>query len=156
QRHELVVAALTVLRAYDVAGRPTKVKAMGAFEDWSWIRGALMWLDCADPADTREEIFDSDPKKQDLADVMDLWKYTVGCEQVTTSDLQRRAQDEDRKAYAGDQLGGPYTTLCDRLREATGRTQWSSKSVGWWLLQQRGRVVDGRYFDKHEGGKQSK
>ena len=48
-RPALVVAALTILRAYHVAGRPQKPNPLGSFEAWSdLVRGALMWLGAAD------------------------------------------------------------------------------------------------------------
>lgn len=48
-RPELVVAGLTILRAYIVAGKPEKLTPMGSFDHWEWIRGALVWLGCAEP-----------------------------------------------------------------------------------------------------------
>src|SRR5690606_23832657 len=54
-RAELVVAALTVLRAFVVAGRPglDKLTPFGRFEEWSdLVRGALVWLGEPDPCET--------------------------------------------------------------------------------------------------------
>jgi hypothetical protein len=48
-RPELVVAGLTILRAYHRAGRTAKLTPMGSFTDWEWIRGALVWLECSAP-----------------------------------------------------------------------------------------------------------
>ncbi len=56
RRHELVPAALTVLRAFIVAGRPglEKLTPFGGFEDWSnLVRGALVWAGGADTARLR-------------------------------------------------------------------------------------------------------
>ncbi|MGB7976301.1 MAG: hypothetical protein WCF81_18585 [Roseiarcus sp.] len=62
-RPQLVVAVLTILRAYHVAGRPDQPKALGSFEEWSnLVRGALLWLDCADPVSTMEEVRMADPR----------------------------------------------------------------------------------------------
>lgn len=57
-RPALVVAALTVLRAYTVAARPDqRLPAWGSFEAWSeLVRGALVWAGEADPAAGREEL----------------------------------------------------------------------------------------------------
>ena len=49
-RPALVVAGLTILRAYVVAGRPEKLTPMGSFTDWDLIRGALVWLGMTDPS----------------------------------------------------------------------------------------------------------
>jgi putative DNA primase/helicase len=63
KRGRYLVAALTVLRAYHVAGRPGQPDPLGSFEDWSsWVRGALLWLGHADPVDTIEESREMDPK----------------------------------------------------------------------------------------------
>ncbi|MBK8123956.1 MAG: hypothetical protein IPK54_10475 [Dokdonella sp.] len=45
-RQELLGAALTVLRAYIVAGKPAQpIQPYGSFEEWSGLlRGALVWL----------------------------------------------------------------------------------------------------------------
>ena len=50
-RGRLVRAALTILRAYVVAGRPDqKLSSFGNFEEWSGlVRSALVWLGEADP-----------------------------------------------------------------------------------------------------------
>jgi hypothetical protein len=55
---ELVVAALTILRAFHVAGRPESGEpAIGGFEQWSeLIRNAVLWLDLPDPAAGRAEV----------------------------------------------------------------------------------------------------
>lgn len=46
-------AALTVLRAHDIAGRPcpSGMSVLGSYEAWSAaVRAPLLWLDEADPA----------------------------------------------------------------------------------------------------------
>jgi hypothetical protein len=57
-RSELLSAALTVLRAYAVAGMPAvDLASWGSFEEWSTIiRGALVWCGLPDPASTRDEL----------------------------------------------------------------------------------------------------
>jgi hypothetical protein len=49
-RPEYVVAALTILRAFFIAGRPQQATPLGSFTEWSSVvRDALIWLGCADP-----------------------------------------------------------------------------------------------------------
>jgi hypothetical protein len=58
-RGQLLSAALTILRAYCLAGRPQrrKLKPWGSFEGWSaLLRGAVVWVMMPDPADTREDL----------------------------------------------------------------------------------------------------
>src|SRR5262249_2277772 len=54
-RMELLGAALTILRAYCVAGRPDmKLPAWGSFEGWSaLVRNAIVWVGLPDPGETR-------------------------------------------------------------------------------------------------------
>lgn len=56
-RRELLTDALTIIRAYIVAGKPVKkLTPMGSFEDWSsMVRQPLVWLEEADPWETRLE-----------------------------------------------------------------------------------------------------
>lgn len=58
RRGELLSAALTVLKAYAVAGMPdVGLAPWGSFEEWSRIvRGALVWCGLVDPALTRDEL----------------------------------------------------------------------------------------------------
>jgi hypothetical protein len=57
-RGRLVRAALTILRAFFVAGRPTHgLKPWGSYEAWSaLVRGAVVWLGEQDPVETRIEL----------------------------------------------------------------------------------------------------
>jgi hypothetical protein len=134
-RRELVVAGLTILRAYVVAGRPETLTPMGSFNDWEWVRGALVWLGCSDPAETRSAIAEADPKKDELATVMDLWQQAFGERSVVVADIEH-----------GGKAGADTTPLRDRLIEIACRGVWSGKSVGWWLRRNKDRVVGGRAF----------
>lgn len=76
-RAELVVAALTVVRAYILAGFPSRAPAFGSFADWSdTVRSALMWCGKADPRGNLEEQRGEDPEKIELAEVMDALPAT--------------------------------------------------------------------------------
>jgi hypothetical protein len=135
RRAELVVAGLTVLRAYIVAGRPVDLEPMGSFNDWSWIRGALVWLGHADPVLTRENILESDPKRSELSDVLVLWHKIFGTRAVTLAEVGQTSGMETEK-----------TSLRTLLTEVSGRQFWSTKSVGWWMRRNSKRIVGGKYF----------
>lgn len=72
-RAKLVVAGLTVLRAYHVAGRPDQgLPVFGRFEEWSdWVRSSLVWLGMANPCITRKRAEEVDPVPQRTAPVAD-------------------------------------------------------------------------------------
>jgi hypothetical protein len=147
-RSELVVAGLTILRAYHIAGRPEELTPMGSFDDWSWIRGALVWLGCADPAATRSAILDNDPRKDELIGVMNLWEKTFGSTPTAVADI----------VPGEPPIPAEHSALHARLIEVACRGgKWSGKSVGWWLRRHKDRIVGGKCFrqgDKTDKGQQ--
>jgi len=52
----------------------------------------LVWLGCADPADTRQGILDNDPKKDDLIAVLDLWERAIDDDAVDVAAIVARAE----------------------------------------------------------------
>src|SRR6516162_10415818 len=62
-------AALTVVRAYIVAGKPSRLPSIGEpFSAWSdLVRSALVWLDYEDPFITTEATRENDPDRQSRA-----------------------------------------------------------------------------------------
>jgi hypothetical protein len=152
-RADLVVAGLTVLAAYHEAGRPERLTPMGSFTDWEWVRGALVWLGCADPADTRSTIFDNDPEKEELIEVMDLWQKACGNVPTSVADINARAETP---AKEGEPLPMADIALRNKLTEVACRGKWSAKSVGWWLRRHKDRVVGERCFRAGEKGTNGK
>lgn len=129
-RASLVIDALTVLRAYVVAKCPNKLTPFGSFPDYDLVRGSLVWLGYADPADTRITILDNDPRRDDLTQVMDLWEICFGAAPTVVADIAVDDPADDLKA------------LQTKLIEVACRGgKWSGKSVGWWLSRHRDRVV---------------
>ena len=136
-RPELVIAGLTVLRAYVLAGRPQpekKLAPMGSFDDWAWVRGALVWLGQADPADTREAILEADPRKAELADVLTAWELAFGGTPKTLAEIGRDPTNE------------AIVALRVLLTEACGKPVWNARSAGWWMRRNCRRIVGGRCF----------
>jgi hypothetical protein len=82
RRGELVVCALTVLRAWQVArknGERVNIDPFGGFEDWSRrVREALIWLDEADPYDTVDKARGNDPAREALVAVLVQWERHLG------------------------------------------------------------------------------
>lgn len=124
ERPELVVAGLTALRAY--VGRPAPLPAVGSFEAWSeLVRETLVWCGYGDPDRTRTRVLDDDPRKAELAEVLETWFKYCGDKPMRVSEA------------------GQSEELCTLLTEATGKHMWSPKSVGWYLKRNVDRVVDG-------------
>lgn len=143
-RPELVVAALTVLRAFVVAGRPglDKIESYGRFEDWSnLVRGALVWLGEPDPLLTRRDIDAHDPEREALSTLLRAWREIFGPGKAVTAKMliDRAGADYDTEADGGE-------TVSERLQEALEALtpQWhSAKSLGRVLTKISGRIVDG-------------
>ena len=79
-RPQLVIDALTVLRAYIVAGRPPqKGVRYGSFEEWArTVRDALMWAGLPDIVQSIDEAFRDDTGTAILRAVIDEITKTVG------------------------------------------------------------------------------
>ena len=112
-RGELVAAALTILRAYHVAGRPNRPPRLQSFEQWSdTVRGALMWLGAGDPAGTMDRLRKADPVLASLTAVLHAWRDAFGFEPTTAREAIEAADDRRRSARRAD--GGRRTRRKDR------------------------------------------
>jgi len=89
----LVQYALTILHAYNQAGRPKQVfKPFGRFEEWSnWIRSALVWCGMADPCASRKQLEDDDPVRITLAKTLEAWFKLVGNLDFRIRDVYNKA-----------------------------------------------------------------
>jgi putative DNA primase/helicase len=145
RRGELVVAALTILRAFHVAGRPGKPDPLGSFEAWSdLVRGALLWMGAADPVASMIELRESDPILEATRAVMSQWRAAIGAESVTSAEIIGRAIDL--------RPGGHEFVHAD-FREGLMRVAGkggglNSRMLGAWLMERKDRIVDGFRFVK--------
>jgi len=145
-RGRYVAAALTISRAYIVAGLPGKLRPLASFARWSdFVRSALVWLGCADPLLTMEEIRNDDPHRAETRAVVDAWAAAAPDEEITAAELVRRAGVVD------DQGGPLYPGLGEALRAvAMARGNLDVTRLGYWLRANAGRVV-GPWQIKREG-----
>ncbi|SMY07240.1 bifunctional DNA primase/polymerase [Flavimaricola marinus] len=134
-RPRLVVAALTVLRAYVVAGKPNRMTPLGSFEGWNLVREALVWLGEEDPAVTRENVIADDPRKNELAELLELWADALGGRSVTLAELANDATKTPRSKTAA---------LHQALAERTPKPVFNTRSVGRYLAKHKDRLVSGR------------
>lgn len=134
-RPALVVAALTVLRAYVVAGRPSPLPPIGSFEDWNLVREALVWLGEDDPTVTRERVMSDDPRKGELGELLELWHDALGGQAVTLSEIAEMATKPAR---------GRINELQQALVERTLKGNFNTRSVGRYLARHKDRLVGGR------------
>ena len=129
-RCELVTAALTVLRAYHVAGRPNRVPPLDSFKEWSkTVREPLLWLGAGDPVKTMERTRKTDPVLKSLRAVMRAWfeAFTVS----PTTARMATAEADSRPA------------LHDALIAVVGRAgKIDGRMFGNWLAKHSDCVVD--------------
>jgi hypothetical protein len=133
-REQLVIAALTVLRAWHVAEEEIEWPPFGSFEEWSQrIRAPLLWLGEADPCKTTIKVQQDDPRRTPLATVITQWKENL----------------KVGETYTAQQLINHAININDfhvaLLNVAAGRGGTvSNERLGRWLKQNEGRVVDKR------------
>jgi hypothetical protein len=159
QRPRLVVAALTILRAYAVAGWPDPLR-MASFEPWSAIvPSAILWagggnvLNCL-PTITGE----GDPERQALRVILDAWERLdppgIG---ITMRKVLARIYSADRAREAAD-AGSACPDEFDDLRESLEQLAPHRSGVGvdparagLLMLKLRGQWADDRQLEKADG-----
>jgi hypothetical protein len=148
ERPRLTIAALTIVKAYFVAGCPSQgLTPFGSFEPWSdLIRQALVWAGEADPCEGRKDIeATSNPEFEDLAVLLHAWH---ACYDTTAATLKQAVQDIGLYATQGQgEPGNKWNDLYDALRafdeRSDGKTL-NTRSIGKCLPRMAGRVVEGK------------
>ncbi len=147
-RGEFVAAALSILRAYHVAGRPFQVAPLGSFADWSnLVRSALIWLGCADPCDTMDKVRKADPELAQIKLMMTQWDVVVGAKSVTTGQLTALAAETVEVSIGSAVKKLKHPEFRDALLATAGDGQnINGRRLGNWLAKRKERVVDGKKF----------
>jgi len=142
-RGRLAVAAITILRAYHVAGRPNMdVPEWGSFEGWSrLVRNAVIWCGMDDPGATRQEVREQSDREAGL-----LRQLLAGWEDADPAGFGMTIAEAIGKA--GD---------CNQALQAvfaeigTPGKPPNPRSIGMKIHHLRGRVAGGKYFDRRNG-----
>jgi hypothetical protein len=132
-RKELVCAALTILRAYRVAGRPGQgLPPLGGFEQWSGdIREAMVWVGMEDPVACRDQVIADDPERTSATAVLHaIWDIFQG--QACTI----------RVILEAAKLPGNEGLLEALVAVAGRKTEIDTRALGWWLRKHKDRVID--------------
>ena len=120
-RVSALVSALTVLRAYHVAGRPRQASPLGSFGEWSdLVRSALLWLGHADPVDTMEKSRTSDPKLERLRAVMVQWRKVIGPEMISAGEAAQRASEKSGTFFEGGRSAFTHAEFREALIAVSG------------------------------------
>lgn len=147
-RGRLVASALTILRAYHVAGRPELgLSRWAGFAEWSgWVRSSLVWLGMADPCDTRRRIEAEDPVRRDLVGLLSAWHGVFGEERRTAADVRHRIE--------GDALSSEEMTLRDAAFAVAGDGRGLRlRAFGRYLSSHQNRI-EGGYRIERAGDRQ--
>jgi hypothetical protein len=151
-RGRYVAAALTVLRAHHVAGRPGAPDPLGSFQDWSdLVRGALLWLGHADPAETIEGSRELDPRLDALGAVIAQWQAVIRGATVSARDVIEYAT-APRKNHGGRSViqsrqEFAYPDFREALLTVAGEGGViNGKRLGKWLARHQDQIVSGYRF----------
>jgi putative DNA primase/helicase len=132
-RAAYVTAILTIARAYILAGRPDKPAPYMSFGGWSdLVRGALMWLGCADPVATGAGLGRADPGREEREEVFHALHGVMRERAMTTAQLIEAAKDDAP-------LRGALLIVArdDKSGEINPRR------LGRWLLRTVDKIADG-------------
>lgn len=142
-RDELLSAALTIIRAYMLAGKPKQeMQPWGSFEEWSDIvRGALIYAGLKDPALSREELEeDANVEKGVYVALVDGW---LELQAMSGSNAIENGLTA-REAVEALENGVEAYLLKDALIELTKTRAITSHALGRLLMSVRGRNLDGK------------
>jgi hypothetical protein len=141
-RGPLVCAALTILRAYTVAGPPDQDLTPMDYPAWcGLIRNAVRWATGVDPCQTRRELIAHDEESNLFRGLLDGWKALCDAENQSAMTVAGALKALEKNS---DTHSGLYAILLGWSRD--GRLP-SARSVGNHLNRIRGRNIDGRVLD---------
>ena len=134
RRGELVVAGLTVLRAFVVAGKPdVGLKPFGRFEAWSnWIRASLVWLGMADPLGGSKRVEERDPVRSGLKSLLTAWYSSFDSAGKTAAEAVAGARFQNEEGLA----------LREALLEVVGeqKGEISTRRLSHYLSKYESRI----------------
>lgn len=113
RRGVLVHAALTILRAYIVAGKPLvsmsgkPIKVSGRFNEFSnLVAAALVWLDRPDPLGSQRAVVADDPVRETRQTILREWQTSYGDAWVTAKQLNDDGGNAVNEALDEIEIGG--------------------------------------------------
>lgn len=141
-RAELLRAALLILRAYIVAGRPPMaLDAFGSFEGWSnLVRSAVVWAGYQDPLNTLRGQVDLDPETETLRSLL------IGLEQLARGEPISAQRIIEAISHPPDPISHvqPNAALAIAIGELVAVNRPSAAQLSNALAPFVGRVLDGR------------
>ena len=148
ERPYLVTCALTILRAYMVAGCPSQgLTPYGSFEAWSdLIRSAMVWLGEADPCEGRQDLAaQTDEGYERLVTLLSAWEacYALQTDRPSPGKTLKQVKQEIALYAANkDQVPNTWDDLRAALAELDKR--YDGKSLNTHLIGNALRTIEGR------------
>ena len=136
-RSHYVSLALTMIRAWIVAGRPLEeVPPIATYGDWSnYCRQVLLWLGLPDPAKSLLIALKRDPDREILGCLLHAWYNLFRSQSVMLRSAIENAND----------------ILEEVLIEINGgQSSLNHRKLGRWLKRHAGRIVDGLKFEQDD------
>jgi len=157
-RGKYVAAALTVVRAYIVAGQPGKLVPLASFEEWSdLVRSALVWLGLPDPVETTENAREDDPDLIVLREIVTCWSEVLGTNNTKTVKQVVEIANSRTQSIMGEPTEYVSSELRDSLISVAGtRGEIDNRKLGNWLRGVEGRIVNGKRIRKGQTDAHSK
>lgn len=151
-RGKYIAAALTICRAYAVAGHPNKCRPLASFEDWSRVvRSPLVWLGLADPVDTMEQARSDDPELTALRSLLLAWRAEFTGEFLSTG----RAIERSKSSWNGEYTAPDLHHAMQSVAETKGAL--SAIRLGKFLAAKKGRIIGGlRFVDAEDSHSKQK
>ncbi len=144
ERERYVSAALTIVLAWIVAGRPkTKCRSLAGYEEWSDLcRQPLLWLGCSDSATSVFNAISEDPDREQLGRLLTAWQNVFGNVPTMVRDAVSKS------VYSGED----NAELKEILHEiADERGDINRLRLGRWIKRHEGQIVDNLRFARCSG-----
>ena len=139
-RGAYIAAALTICRAYVLAGKPGRATRLASFEGWSDIvRSALIWLGEADVVASIAVAQSNDPERTELSELLSAWIEAFGIgyrNRCTLAEVIKAASEQDTLKPALARLNSTIQNIAGR-----GRDPADARRLSRWLRDRKGRFV---------------
>ena len=149
-RRRLLAAALTILRAYCVAGKPDmELPAWGSFEGWSrLVRSAVVWVGLPDPGETRMLFQErADVEADNMAALLKNWHHLDPLGHgLTAAEVIYKLYKQEKPQDRGAIVLEAEHDLCEAIEALIGRPD--GRALGNTLRTYRRRIFAGRFIDR--------
>lgn len=142
QRPHYVSCALTIISAWNQAGKPrdARAKPLNSYEQWSdWCRQPLLWLGLPDPVERLFTIMNEDPEREQVGRILAAWRERWGGKPFTVKNIAATvAYEQESELFDALNEAGFYT-----------RNELDRRRLGWWFKHKEGWAVNGLKLVKY-------